>query len=247
MSFSVRARSRAALRRSLSDWSEWALDSRAESFVSSSLTWRSLRSRNARWLEWHEHGWGAGWGTRTLPCSVPFACSGQASGCPSPRCCSASGVAGHRRGPRRAPSLRCQRPWACGLLPCLHTRRRLSRVPGAPRRISKAVVAYSTTPCYTHNAVRPAKVRVGHGCSMLLGAASTKYCLDAPTGQPPAISHMQPLGTVSTSLRHSTHHPSSLTPSPQTARTPESTRRDREQRMVSELPSGYAKPARICI
>jgi len=155
---------------------------------------------------------GDGDGTRTLPCSVPCACSGLASGCPSPRCCSASGVAGHRRAPRRAPSLRCRRPWACGRLPCLHTHRRLSRVPAAPRRISKAIAACSATPCYTHNAVRPAKVGVGHGCSMLLGAASAKYCLDAPTGQPPAISHMQPLGTVSTSLRHSTHHPSSLTP-----------------------------------
>ena len=79
MSFSVRARSRAALRRSLSDWSEWVLDSRAESFVSSSLTWRSLRSRKARWLEWHEHG-GAGWGTGTGHVRCPVLCLAPALG-----------------------------------------------------------------------------------------------------------------------------------------------------------------------
>jgi hypothetical protein len=50
ISFSVRARWRAAFKRSLSDCSVCVLDSRTESFVSSSLTWRSLRSRNARWL-----------------------------------------------------------------------------------------------------------------------------------------------------------------------------------------------------
>lgn len=215
MSFSVRARSRAALRRSLSDCSEWVLDSRAESFVSSSLTWRSLRSRKARWLERHEHG-GAGWGTG----------------------------AGH---------VRC--PVLC-LAPALRRRQAVLLLAAAARLLWLAVVEVRAEPrVYAadghgriHSVVCRAKVRVGHGCSMLLRAASAKYCLDAPTGQPPAISHTQPLGTVSTSLRRSPQHPSSSTPSPPTAaRTPAFTRRDWAPPRLSELPGGHAKPARICI
>lgn len=49
-SFSVLARCSACLRRALSDCRVEALDSRAESLASRSLTWRSLRSRKARWL-----------------------------------------------------------------------------------------------------------------------------------------------------------------------------------------------------
>lgn len=54
ISFSVRARCSASFKRSLSDCSEWVLDSRADSFASRSRTWRSLRSRKARCLHRQE-------------------------------------------------------------------------------------------------------------------------------------------------------------------------------------------------
>lgn len=50
ISFSVWARWRASLRRELSVARVLVVDSRAVSLASRSLTWRSLRSRKARWL-----------------------------------------------------------------------------------------------------------------------------------------------------------------------------------------------------
>lgn len=91
ISFSVCAFCRASFRRSLSDCSECALFSSSDSLFSRSRTWRSLRSRNARWLCTNQQMSGhARYRIPTLPCSALSAGSEQACGFLPRRCYCAS-------------------------------------------------------------------------------------------------------------------------------------------------------------